>query len=137
MKWPWQWGAKKDGSSPDHLKSGLWGERHAERILRAKGYKILGRRVRVGRRDELDLVARKDDVLVFIEVKTRRDETFGRPSSAVNRRKQAVLSRAALRYMARLKQRPPHFRFDIVEVIGDPDHGLREIRHIERGSGEQ
>jgi putative endonuclease len=131
MKWNWLKRWKTTESSPDHLTSGLWGEQQAERMLREKGYKVLGRRVRVGRRDELDLVARKDELLVFFEVKTRRDESFGRPASAVDRRKRAALSRAAVRYLARVKQRPPYYRFDVVEVIGDPDSGLRAIRHIE------
>ena len=115
---------------PFHLRTGLWGERQAETCLKAKGYAILGRRVRIGLRDELDLVARHGDVLVFIEVKTRRQEQFGRPIAAVDGQKRRALSRAAVRYLMRLKQ-PVYFRFDVIEVIGSEGSKASAIRHIE------
>ncbi|MBI2441004.1 MAG: YraN family protein [Lentisphaerae bacterium] len=111
--------------------AGRWGEEQAERALRKKGYAILGRRVRIGRRDELDLVARDGAVLVFIEVKTRKTETFGRPVAAVNRAKRHYLARAAVRYLKRLHPAPRAFRFDVVEVIGAAGAGAPLVRHIE------
>ena len=110
---------------------GRWGEACAERHLRDKGYRILGRRVRVGRRDELDLVAADGAVLVFVEVKTRAGEDFGRPAAAVNRAKRHHVSRAAARYLKNLPRRPDHFRFDVVEVIGREEAGAPVVRHIE------
>lgn len=107
---------------------GLWGERRAKRCLRKKGFTILGHRVRLGK-DELDLVARDQDVLVFIEVKTRTSEAYGRPADAVGYKKQQALSRAAARYLARLKQKPPFIRFDIVEVVKVPGKET-VVRHI-------
>jgi putative endonuclease len=121
---------RKPELDPRH-RTGAWGEKQAENFLKKKGYRILGRRVRVGKRDELDLVARAGDVLVFIEVKTREYEKFGRPSDAVNRRKRHVLSRAAVRYLKAVKSPPVCFRFDIVEVIGKEDGPPPAIRHIE------
>lgn len=110
--------------------TGLWGEKRAAAFLERKRFKILGRRVRVGRRDELDIVARDGEVLVFVEVKTRQDEDFGRPASAVDRSKRHAMSRAAVRYMKKLSKPPAYFRFDVVEVVGVP--GDEEtIRHIE------
>jgi putative endonuclease len=120
MRWP---GSKTS-------ESGLWGEAQAERFLRSLGYKILGRRVHVGRHDEIDLLARDDESLVFIEVKTRKDEVFGRPAGAIDKRKHRALSRAALRYMKGLRVMPPYFRFDVVEVVGEPEDTIPEIRHI-------
>jgi putative endonuclease len=115
---------------PSHLARGLWGERQAERFLRNKGYRLLSRRFRVSARDELDLIARQADVLVFIEVKTRQTEDFGRPLTAVDRKKRHTLSRAAIRYLQRLKH-PVTFRFDVVEVIGDEHTSTPLIRHVE------
>ena len=118
---------------PGHLRTGEWGERMAERHLRQKGYRILGRRVTVGLRDELDLIARApNDVLVFVEVKARANTVYGRPEHAVNHRKRRALSRAARTYLKRLNPKPAYFRFDVVEVIGSPDAASEpEIRHIE------
>jgi putative endonuclease len=67
-----------------------------------------------------------------VEVKTRASEWFGRPVAAVNRDKIHRLSRAASRYIKRLKKKPRFMRFDVVEVVGTPANGVPpEIRHIE------
>lgn len=116
---------------PFHLRTGVWGERQAERFLLAKGYRILGRRVRVSVRDELDLVARDGEVLVFVEVKTRKTEAFGRPAEAVDRGKRHTVSRAAVRYLQRLKYPRVNFRFDVVEVVGEEGDLAPVVRHIE------
>lgn len=116
---------------PEHLETGEWGEKQAERELKRKKYRILGRRVRVGKRDEVDLVARTGDTLVFVEVKTRASETFGRPIAAVDAKKRRLLSRAAVRYIKMLKRPPEYFRFDVVEVIGARGDSNPGIRHIE------
>jgi len=117
---------------PLHLRTGRWGERIARKMLKSKGYRILGNRFRIGRKDELDIVASFDDVLVFVEVKTRKNETFGRPLSAVDSRKRHALTRAAVRYLTQLKNRPSSFRFDVIEVIGSLDSATPPtVRHIE------
>ncbi len=119
-------------AEPAHLKSGKWGERQAVRLLKSKGWKIMGERVRVGKRDEIDIIADDNDgVLVFIEVKTRKNEDFGRPISAVNQKKRRNLCRAAIAYLKKNRIQPDYFRFDVVEVIGEPDMGPPKIRHIE------
>jgi putative endonuclease len=121
----------KAESSPEHLKTGVWGEQMAADFLKKQGYKILGQRVRIGTRDELDLVARDGDCLVFAEVKTRATETYGRPFSSVDRQKRHTLSRGAIRYLKRLKNPRVCFRFDVVEVIGRAGAANPpEIRHI-------
>ena len=113
-----------------HLRSGLWGEEQAATLLAAKGYRILGRRVRIGTRDEIDLVARDGSVLVFVEVKTRKSEDFGSPASAVDRAKRHALSRAAVRYLKKLKDPRVYFRFDVVEVVGQPGDSAPAVRHL-------
>jgi putative endonuclease len=110
-----------------HLKAGRLGEKKAERFLRKRGYKMIGRRVRVGRHDEIDLIARDGETMVFVEVKTRKNEIYGRPAAAVTREKRRKLSRAAVVFLQKRKLRPPYIRFDIVEVIEEPF----DIRHIQ------
>lgn len=114
---------------PENLERGEWGECRAEEYLKAKGWKILGCRVRNGSREELDIIARDKDVLVFVEVKTRSGEAFGRPIEAVGKRKRQLLCRAAARYLVKLSNPRVYFRFDVVEVLGRPETGVIEIRH--------
>jgi putative endonuclease len=115
---------------PFHLKTGLWGEEQAATFLEKKGHKVLSRRFRVTARDEFDLITRVGGILVFVEVKTRKSELFGRPATAVDRAKRHHLSRAAIRYLQRLKK-PVNFRFDVVEVVGEKEGPAPVIRHIE------
>ena len=133
LPWPFSLLRKSPPNAPASRRSGDWGERVAADFLRARGYRILGRNVRFGPRRELDAVARSPDskTLVFVEVKTRRNEDFGRPMSAVDRRKRHALGRAALRYLHRIKARPPHIRFDVIEVVGSPGNPDPVLRHIE------
>jgi len=112
-------------------ETGLWGEKLAGEMLVGKGYKILGRRVQLDARDEIDIVARDREVLVFVEVKTRAAENYGSPMSSVDRKKRHVLSRAAARYLKRKKFPAVNFRFDVVEVIGRIGGNAPEIRHTE------
>lgn len=121
----------RERSDTDAQYAGKWGEERAECYLKRLGYRILGRRVRVGRWDELDLVARDGEVLVFVEVKARKSEMYGRPSTAVDRGKRRALSRAAVRYLKALKYPRVYFRFDVVEVIGSPESGEPIVRHID------
>lgn len=121
----------KKKNEPAHLKTGRWGEKQAVRFLKSKGWKIIGERVRVGKHDELDIVSETTGVLVFVEVKTRRNENHGRPFSAVNKEKRRRLCRAVVAYLKKKKIEPDHFRLDVIEVIGQPDGDAPEIRHIE------
>ena len=109
----------------EHLQTGRRGEAQAEQFLKKAGLKIIARNVRVGH-DEIDLIAKQQKTLIFVEVKTRGDERFGRPAAAVDRAKRRKLSRAAIRFLKKHHLRPPYIRFDVIEVVSDPP----EIRHI-------
>jgi len=99
--------------------------------LLKKRYRILGRRVRPDRRHEIDIVARKDETLVFVEVKTRRDEVFGRPLASVDRAKRKALNKAAVHYLRRMGFPKLHYRFDTIEVIGRRGMPDPVVRHVE------
>jgi putative endonuclease len=114
-------------------ETGEWGEDIAVKQLRKEGYTIAGRRVRPdARNDEIDIIARKDGFLVFVEVKTRKDERFGRPALAVDRRKRQALCRGASAFIRRAHYPSLTYRFDIVEVVGSRDASDPPVvRHIE------
>jgi putative endonuclease len=79
-------------ANPDHLERGARGEKLACRYLRRNGYKILYRNFRGRSGGEIDIVARDGDTLVFIEVKTRSREDFGRPLEAIGTDQQQRIS---------------------------------------------
>ena len=93
------------------------GEKLAARHLRRQGFKVLYRNFRGRQGGEVDLVCRDGDVLVFVEVKTRTREDFGRPLDAVNRAKQRRISLGALAWLRLLGDPDLLFRFDVVEVV--------------------
>ena len=100
-----------------HLRRGARGETLACRYLKRNGYKILHRNFRGRSGGEIDVVCRDYDTLVFIEVKTRGREDFGRPVEAVDREKRKRISRGALAWLRMLDNPDILFRFDVVEVI--------------------
>ncbi len=113
---------------PEHLRRGKLGERAAKQHLQAQGLNFLTANFR-SLRGEIDLVFREQDCLVFVEVKTRSSEDWGRPAAAVNARKKRLLSQAALDYLRLLKNPEVKIRFDIVEVLL-AEGKVREIRHL-------
>lgn len=113
---PWNWLRPKARRPTARIERGERGEEAAARHLRRAGYKILVRRFK-SRYGEIDLVCRQGEWLVFVEVKTRADEQFGAPSTAVDREKQRHLSRAALEYLRLLRNPSVRWRFDVVEVL--------------------
>jgi putative endonuclease len=135
MRFPWPFSLfrKKADLRPEAQRSGTWGEQLAADFLKKRGYQILGKNVRFGSRCELDIVARlfAPETLVFVEVKTRKSEHFGRPMSAVDRGKRRAMGRAARRYLRQIKAKPAHIRFDVVEVVGSPGDEKPVVRHIE------
>ena len=100
-----------------HLRRGARGEKLACRFLKRSGYKILLRNFRGRSGGEIDVVCRDNDTLVFVEVKTRADEYFGRPVEAVDREKRKRISRGALAWLRMLDNPDILFRFDVIEVI--------------------
>ena len=105
-----------------HIRLGREGEEMAARFLRKNGYKILRRNFRAPHGGEVDIICRdkRRKELVFIEVKTRTSEIFGRPSDAVDREKRALILRGAMKWLKMLEMPDITYRFDIVEVVVGP-----------------
>lgn len=106
---------------------GSEGEDLAVRFLQKKGYRIVARNYKtpVG---EIDIIARDGDTIVFIEVKTRTDISFGYPFEAVNKRKRQKMKNLALLYLKRQGKESP-VRFDVLSIFC-MDNGKKDIEHI-------
>jgi len=100
-----------------HLLLGRKGERLACRFLLRAGFDILARRHQ-GRSGELDIVAFEEDILVFLEIKTRGSARHGEPWEFVDWRKQQILRRTAEEFIAHHDLGKYAYRFDIVSVLG-------------------
>ena len=107
---------------------GTRGERLAARYLKRQGYQILGRQVCLPS-GELDLVARDEKTIVFVEVKTRESDQHGRPSDAVTPAKQRRLTRLAVTFLKRYGLHDSPARFDVVAVTWPPGEKPR-IEHF-------
>ncbi|RLD61175.1 MAG: YraN family protein [Bacteroidetes bacterium] len=111
----------------EHNILGKKGEGIATDFLIKNGYEIVERNWRTGR-DEIDIIARKDNLLVIVEVKTRSTDYFGEPEEAVTTKKQMFLVRAADKYVNKYEI-DDHIRYDIISII--LKSGSHTINHIE------
>lgn len=107
-------------------KLGIWGEDLAVERLTALGYAIVSRRWRMGAL-EIDIIAKKDDTLVFAEVKTRADMEED-ALDAVNKKKTANMIAAAKAYLS-TQEVPYNVQFDLFGINGTPTDGYR-MEHI-------
>ena len=113
---------------PQHQRTGVGGEEDAYFHLRKLGYTIVARNFRSPRcRGEIDLIGWENDVLCFVEVKTRRSRDVKTPEAAVDRHKRREVAQVVREYLRHL---PPtcQWRFDIVSVYYD---GRTSRPHIE------
>jgi len=111
-----------------HLKTGKQGEALALSYLQKKGYEILATNWK-HRRAEIDIIAKDQKILVFVEVKTRRDDYFGKPEVSVTARKKTLLTDASIAYMEHI-QHDWEIRFDIISIVARTENDV-ELVHFE------
>ncbi len=107
--------------------TGKKGEELAASYLAGKGYRILEKNWRAGH-NEIDIIAQKDQILVIVEVKTRRTNYFGEPEEFVTKNKQKLLVQAANAYVQKNKL-DLESRFDIISILFKGND--YKIHHIE------
>lgn len=118
-------GLESNGSAWNRRRVGTEQETKVQKYLQEQGYEILARNFYT-KHGEIDLIAKKDGYLVFVEVKYRADGRFGAPEEAVDFRKQKKIIAAAQYYLYKNRiSFDTSCRFDVAGVIGD------EIRVIE------
>ena len=107
---------------------GQWGEKRCQRFLKRKGLKTLTRNFSCNA-GEIDLImVDTDRTIVFVEVRTRADETFGSAESSITFAKKAKLLRTAHYFLATYEIVDRPFRFDVVTIVLGPK-GAPQIRY--------
>lgn len=111
-----------------HNDTGNWGEKQATALLRQKGFEIVEKNYR-NRHLEIDLIVRKDKMLIFVEVKTRSGTGFGMPEQFVNAAKARLIMKAAEQYIFD-KDWNFDVRFDVISILIQ-QNGKSNTLHIE------
>ncbi len=116
---------------------GRWGEAVAAEYLRKKRYEVVGMNYRT-RMGEVDIIAENRRYIVFVEVKTRKDDSFAKAREYVDAEKQRRILSAAKSYLAHCgTEKQP--RFDVIEIYAPfgPDTKKPKIIHIENAFWEE
>jgi putative endonuclease len=114
----------------DRKLLGRWGEKRCERFLRRKGFKTIARNFAC-KMGEIDLITTESNgAIVFVEVRTRADESYTQAQETVTPKKQARLIRTAKYFLKTYKVKDRPLRFDVVAVVLG-HKGRPEIRHYE------
>jgi putative endonuclease len=108
---------------------GIRGEQLAARHLEETGWTVLHRNFRMGRK-ELDLVARRGEVVAFVEVKTRAGIGYGHPLEAITWKKRREIQQVAAAWVDRFGREADVYRFDAIAVEFDGRAPAR-IEHVE------
>lgn len=111
---------------------GLYGEHLAEKYLKNKGYLILDKNFR-RKCGEIDIIAKKDNKIIFIEVKTRKLENnreMGEGEESVNYYKQQKLLKTAELYLLEKKIDNIFWQFDVLSILIDKTAKIAKIKHI-------
>lgn len=109
---------KRAAAPFDARERGVWGEDRAEKYLKKKGWRIIGRNVRY-KCGELDIVATDGDEVVFVEVKARKSGNMVTAAEAVDRAKARRLIRAANIYLQENGLTDRRARFDVIAIDGE------------------
>jgi len=119
---------------PAHQRIGSQGEEAAYFHLRRLGYAIVARNFRSPRcRGEIDLIGWDNDVLCFVEVKTRTSQEVKPPEAAVDRHKRREVAQVAREYLRRVPS-CSQWRFDIVSVYYDGRNSSPQIEVFRNAS---
>ena len=115
--------------------TGNLGEKHAQDFLQKRGYRIIETNYRCPE-GEIDIIARHEDCLTFVEVRTKKSLQFGSPEESITPAKKERLRTVAARYQQTHENLPPLWRIDVVAVELNRKDEVSRIELIENAVGE-
>ncbi len=116
------------------LDEGNSGEDIAAEYLKDNGFAIIERNFRI-RGGEIDIIATKNNILIFVEVKTRTSTQFGTGFEAITPWKLTALIKSAQFYKVTHKNLPEEMRIDAISVLLASDNSLKNLEHMENITG--
>lgn len=120
---------KLSKSEAKHIELGRRGEMAALHHLEQHGFEILDTNWRNGRA-EIDIICRKNRIVIFVEVKTRSSRAFGNPEVSITKRKQNLMVDAAQIYCETINH-DGEIRFDVISVLLLDDRQHNQLDHYE------
>lgn len=113
----------------NHIELGRYGEKVGREFLEFNNYTILETNIRT-KFGEIDIVAKKENILAVVEVKTRRTKSYGLPCEAVSRQKQQHIKGTLVWYLQKISDAYMYeIRFDVLEVYVDKE--ISRVRHLQ------
>ena len=109
---------------------GSWGEQVAAQYLEMRGFTILDRNYRTPY-GEIDLIAQKEDMIIFVEVKTRSGKEFGMPEDAITPKKREHLTQCAQYYWLQYDDEKVDWRIDVISIITIKNQTQPEVTWFE------
>ena len=109
---------------------GAWGEAIATKHLESQGYTVLHRNWRHGH-GELDIVACKAELVVFVEVRARTSDAFGAPEESISPRKRAKLIETAQAYLDEHGLNEAQWQIDVIVIELDAKNAVKRLEQIE------
>ena len=113
-----------------HIITGKSGEKIAQEYIINLGYNILDTNWHYSKNSEVDIIAKDNNTIVFIEVKTRSTLDFGHPLEAIDYKKVKKIYIAALAYLKQTKEKYKNYRIDAISVIGLENPQVDHIKNI-------
>lgn len=108
---------------------GRLGEDFALEYFKKRGFEIWERNYKTNF-GEIDLIVKKGNLLIFVEVKTRKSLEFGSPIEAINKKKQEKIRFIADYYLSKRKIKDYQIRFDVFSILLDKDNKIKSFEHI-------
>jgi putative endonuclease len=111
-------------------QTGQWGEAIAAKHLESNGYSVLQRNWRHGH-GELDIVAQKDELIVFVEVRTRRNDAFGMAEESISPKKRAKLIETAQAFLDAHDLSEAQWQIDVIVIELGEKNTVKRLEQIE------
>lgn len=112
----------------DNKKVGNAGEDLATRFLIKNGYEIVDRNVSFPKLCEIDIVAKRKDTTIFVEVKTRKNDLFGKPFEAITKRKYDNIKKGITLYSQAHKIKK--YRIDVIGITLKPELKIDHLKNV-------